>query len=229
MSVSSNLAPSDSSSQMTRLHAHQVDQALEVVLRSDRKLDRHRPRAKPLNDVVETLEEVGADLVHLVGEHDPRHAVLVALAPDRLGLRLDALVGIEHAHRAVEHPQRALDLDGEIHMAGSVDDVEALFAPIGGGRGGRDRDATLLLLLHPVHGGGALMDLAHLVAAAGIEEDPLGRRRLAGIDVGHDAEVAVVLDLMGSRHQAGLFGVVTSDSARTRGWLRPSGGYPRAS
>jgi hypothetical protein len=35
---------------------------------------------------------------------------------------------------------------------------------------------------------------ADLVALAGVEKDALGRRRLAGIDVGHDAEVAIVLD-----------------------------------
>jgi hypothetical protein len=38
------------------------------------------------------------------------------------------------------------------------------------------------------------MHLADLVALAGVIEDPLGRRRLSGIDVRHDAEVAVVLD-----------------------------------
>ena len=146
------------------------------------------------------LKKSAPDLVHLVGEDDARHVVLVALAPDRLGLRLDALVGIEHAYRAVEDAQRTLDLDGEIDVAGGVDDVEALAVPIGGRRGRRDGDAALLLLLHPVHGGGALMDFADLVAAAGVKEDPLGRRRLAGIDVGHDAEVAVVLDFVRARH-----------------------------
>ena len=38
--------------------------------------------------------------------------------------------------------------------------------------------------------GGALVDLADLVADAGVEEDALGGRGLAGIDVGHDADVA---------------------------------------
>jgi len=43
------------------------------------------------------------------------------------------------------------------------------------------------------------------VAAAGVEEDPLGRRRLAGIDVGHDAEVAVVLDFVSAGHISRTF------------------------
>src|SRR2546423_10771198 len=44
-----------------------------------------------------------------------------------------------------------------------VDDVDAVVGPLGGGGGRRDRDAALLLLLHPVHRRGALVDLADLV------------------------------------------------------------------
>ena len=64
----------------------------------------------------------------LLAKHDARNVVLVGLAPDGLGLRLDALVAVEHADGAVEHAQRALDLDREIDVAGRVDDVEALVA-----------------------------------------------------------------------------------------------------
>ena len=183
------------------LHADEIDDALEILLGADRQLDRDRLGAEPLDDVLEALVEVGADLVHLVGEDDARDLVLVALAPDRLGLRLHALIGIEHADRAVEHAQRALDLDGEIDVAGGVDDVETLAVPDGGRGGRRDGDAALLLLLHQVHGRGAFVHLADLVGLAGVIENPLGRRGLAGIDVGHDAEIAVVLDRVSAGHQ----------------------------
>ena len=72
--------------------------------------------------------------------------------------------------------------------------------PLAGRRGRRDRDAALLLLLHPVHRGRALVDLADLVGAAGVVEDPLGRRRLAGVDVGHDPDVAGLLEGELARH-----------------------------
>ncbi len=206
-------------------HAHQIDDAAELVLGADRKLDRDRLGAQALDDIGQAAEEVGADLVHLVGEDDARHLVFVALAPHRFGLRLDALVGIEHAYGAVEHAQRALHLDGEVDMPGGVDDVEALAVPERGGRGRGDGDAALLLLLHPVHGGGALMDLADLVALAGVIENPLGRRRLPGIDVGHDAEIAIVFDRVEAGH--GCF--LTSGNARRRGWPPPCGGCLPAS
>src|ERR1041385_6039665 len=56
-------------------------------------------------------------------------------------------------------------------------------------RGARYRDAALLLLLHPVHGRGAFVHLAHLVADARVVEDALGNRRLARVDVGHNPDV----------------------------------------
>ena len=140
---------------------------------------------------------------------------------------------VEHAHGAVEHAQRTLDLDGEVDVAGGVDDVQALAVPERGGRGRGDGDAALLLLLHPVHRRGTFVHFADLVALAGVIEDALGRRGLAGVDMRHDTEVAVVLDGMLAGH--GLFlqnpfvSPFTSDSARRRGWLPPSGARLHAS
>ena len=56
--------------------------------------------------------------------------------------------------------------------------------------GGGDGDAALLLLLHPVHGRGALVDLADLVRDAGVVQDALGGRGLPRIDVRHDPDVS---------------------------------------
>src|SRR5437764_12212599 len=85
-------------------------------------------------------------------------------------------------------------------MAGRVDDVDLVIAPEAGGRGGGDGDAALLLLLHPVHDGGAFMDLADLVAHPRIEKDPLGGRGLPRIDMRHDADVPAALEREGAGH-----------------------------
>ena len=58
--------------------------------------------------------------------------------------------------------------------------------------GGVDRDAPFLLLGIVIGDGGALIDLAHAVAEAAVEQHPLGDGGLAGIDVGDDADVAEV-------------------------------------
>ena len=172
-----------------RLHLDQVDHAAELVLAADRKLNRDGIAAELRLDLMERLLEVGADAVHLVDEADARNAVLVRLTPHRLRLRLHAGHGVEDRDRAVEHAQRALHFGGEVDVTRRVDDVDPAVAPEAGGRGRRNRDAALLLLLHPVHDRGAFVDLADLVRDPGVEEDPLRGGRLPGIDVGHDADV----------------------------------------
>ena len=144
--------------------------------------------------------EVGADAVHLVDVGDARDLVLVGLAPDGLGLWLYARDGVEQGDSTIEHAQRALHLDREVHVAGRIDDVDAVIGPLARGRGRRDRDPALLLLLHPVHGRGAFVHLAHLVGLAGVVQDALGRRRLARINVGHDPDVSGLFERELARH-----------------------------
>ncbi len=183
-----------------RLHVDEVDDPEEVGLGADRQLDRHGVRAEAVDHRLHAAVEVRADAVHLVDVGDARDLVLVGLAPDGLRLGLDAGDGVEQRDGAVEHAQRALDLDGEVDVARRIDDVDPMVGPLAGGRGGGDRDAALLLLLHPVHRGRALVDLTHLVGAAGVVEDPLGRRRLARVDVGHDSDVAGLFEGELARH-----------------------------
>ena len=173
-----------------RAHLDEVDDADEVVLDADGQLDDERLGLELVDDRVDREVEVGAELVHLVDEADARDVVLVGLTPDGLGLGLDALLAVEDGDGAVEDAERALDLDREVDVAGGVDDVDLVLVPEARDGGGRDRDATLLLLLHPVGGRGAVVRLADLVVGSRVEQDALGRRRLAGIDVRHDADVA---------------------------------------
>src|SRR5881398_2491060 len=183
---------------------HEVDDARKQLARAEREMDRDHVGAEPLAHHLDAHVEVRADPVHLVDEDDARHVVAVRLAPHRLGLRLDAAYRIEHRDRPVQHAQAALHLDGEIHVTGGVDDVDAVLVaaagPEGGGGGGRDRDAALLLLLHPVHGGSAVVDLAQLVGPAGVVQDALGRSRFPGIDVRHDADVTNPFERRDSGH-----------------------------
>ena len=175
------------------LHGDEVDDPLEVRLRADRQLDGDGDRAESVDHGLHALVEVRAYPVHLVDVGDPRNAVLVRLPPDRLGLRLDAGYRVEEGDRAVEHAQRPLDLDREVDVARRIDDVDPVVLPGRGRCGRRDRDAALLLLLHPVHDGSALVDLAHLVGPSRVVKDAFGRRRLTGIDVSHDADVPCLL------------------------------------
>ena len=179
----------------------EIDDALEIGLAADRKLDRKRVGAEPVLHGLDGALEVGAGAVHLVDVGDSRDAVLVRLAPDSLGLRLHSRHGVEEGNCSVEHAQGALHLDGEVDVTGSVDDVDAVIAPDARRRSGGDCYPALLLLLHPVHDSRALVDLTHLVGAPCVIENALGRGGLAGIDVGHDADVPELFEFDIAGHE----------------------------
>ncbi len=178
----------------------EVDDPLERLGRAPWDLDRGRPGGELRDHHVDALLEVGADAVHLVDEGDPGDPVAVRLPPDGLGLRLDAGDGVEYRDGPVQDAKRALHLGREVDVPRRVDDVDPDPLPVAGRRGGRDRDAALLLLDHPVHRRGPVVDLADLVVDPGVVEDTLRRRRLAGVDVGHDADVPAHFEGVISRH-----------------------------
>ena len=134
--------------------------------------------------------EVGADAIHLVDEAIRGTWNLSACRQTVSDCGSTPDDAVEHHDRAVEHPQAALDLDGEVDVAGGVDEVDVVVAPGEAGRGGGDGDAALALLGHPVHLRLAFVDLAHLVDASRVEEEAFADRRLAGVDVRDDADVA---------------------------------------
>ena len=74
-------------------------------------------------------------------------------------------------------------------MPGGVDDVDTGILPEAGCSRGGNGDTSLLFLLHPVHGRGALVGFADLMGLSGVEQNALRGGRLAGIDVRHDADV----------------------------------------
>ncbi len=181
-----------------RLHLHQVHHADELVLDADRQLQRQRDNVELLLQRVERAVEVGTRPIQLVDEDDARHVVTVRQAPVRLGLRLHAGHALDDEHGTIQHAQRAVHLDVEIDVARRVDDIDAVVLPLARNCGGGDRDAALTLLLHVVSRGVAVMHFANAVRHARVVQDTLGRRRLAGIDMRGDADVADLVERIGS-------------------------------
>ena len=229
ISTSSNFAPSCSSCQISAFIFTMSTMPLNSASDADRPCDDHRLGAEAIDHHVDAALKIRAHAVHLVDEADARNVILVGLAPHGFGLRLDTGNGVEHGNRAVEHAHGTLDFDGEVHVARRVDDVDAVVFPVAGRRGGRDRDAALLLLLHEIHGGGAVMHFADLMALARVIENALGRRRLAGIDMRGNADVAIHIERGRAGHRSSYSDLVTSGNARTRGSHPPSCGCLRAS
>ena len=190
-----------------RVHLHQVDDALKGLLASDGKLDGHGIALQALLHHVEHVVKVRAHDVHLVNIDHPGDLIGVRLTPDGLGLGLHAALGAQNSHGTVQNAQGTLHFHGEVHVARGIDDIdtsglELVFGtrPVAGGGGGRNGDAALLFLGHPVHRGGTVVGLADFIVHAGVEQDPLGGRGLARVDVSHNADVSGVFKRCFSRH-----------------------------
>src|SRR5699024_7203924 len=182
-------------------HLDEINHALEVIFGADGQHDGNRIGVKALLQLVEDREEVGTRAVHLVDEGQPGNAILVGLAPDGFGLRLNATNRAVHHARAIQDTHGALDFNREVDVTGRVNDVDmvgrivVIHARPECGRGGRrNRDATLLFLLHPVHGGGAFVGFTNLVVDTRVKQDALGGGCLPGIDMRGNTDIAVALD-----------------------------------
>ena len=116
-------------------------------------------------------------------------------------LRLDALAGVDHQQRALAGGERAVDLVGEVDVAGGVDQVEdvvlAVARPVIEPHGLRlDRDAALALDVHGIEH--LLLHFAQFEPAGELDQ-PVGQGRLAVVDMRDDGEIADIVD-WGGRH-----------------------------
>ncbi len=104
--------------------------------------------------------------------------MVVYLSIDRVCLALYAAHAAQHQHGTIQHAQCALHLNGEVNMAGRVDNVDVVARPLDV-RGRRlDGNALLALQLHGVHLGThaiAPLHLVHVGNAAGVEENLYAR------------------------------------------------------
>ena len=150
-----------------------------------------RHDAELLLHLLDAVVEVGAHAVELVDEGDARHAVLVGLVPDGLGLHLDAADGAEDADarrrgRAGERSTSAV----KSTWPGVSMRVMRVSPHSTDDGGAVDGDALGLFERVEVGGGVAVIDVADLVLGAAEVEDALGGRGLARVHVGDDADVA---------------------------------------
>ncbi len=159
------------------------------------------------------VEEVSADFVHLVDEHDARNLVAVSLTPNGFGLRLNTGVGVQNSNRTVKNRQRTFNFDGEVNVAGGVDDVHAVLAESGVVPSSVRSQNVVVAADVIVMPRSCSCSIQSMVAApsctspmlwdfACVIQDALGTGGLACIDMRHDAEVTVALEGIFACHWA---------------------------
>jgi hypothetical protein len=153
-------------------------------------LDRNAFNGELFIHFLDSSDKVGSDAIHLVDVSYPGDMIFVGLLPDCFGLRFHAADGTKKRHSAVKDAQRPFNFNGKIDMTGGINDIYLTVTPETCSGGGGYSNPSLLFLLHPIHGGSAVIHLTDTVGFAGVIKDTLGRSRLTGINMCHDADIA---------------------------------------
>ncbi len=138
--------------------------------------------------LVERSMRIGVGAVDLVDDHDGAQTQAQRPHEHVAGLRHGALVGVHQQQDRVDHGEHPLHFAGEVGVAGRVDDVDEVAAPLHRAVLGPDGDAALALQVVAVHD--PLFDALVLAEDPGGPEDGVDQRGLAVIDVGDDGDVA---------------------------------------
>mmetsp|Transcript_894 Transcript_894/g.2071 ORF Transcript_894/g.2071 Transcript_894/m.2071 type:complete len:552 (+) Transcript_894:661-2316(+) len=172
-------------------HGDKVNDTQEIHFGTNRKLKDSRGGSEQLNDSVNAEVEVGSGSVHFVQEAHTRDLVLVSLTPDGFGLGFDSGNTIENGDGSIQNSKGTFDFQGEIDVTRGINDVDTVILPGASGSGGGNGNSTLLFLFHPIHGGSSFVDLTNLVRFSSVVKNSLGGGGLSGVDVGHDTDVTV--------------------------------------
>ena len=168
--------------------------ALEVLARAGRPGHGRDVERQGRGDLVQKLDRVLGLAVHLVDEGDDRHVAQAADLEQLAGARLDALGGVDHHHRRIDGGQGTVGVLGEVFMARRVEQVEDRAAILEMHHRGGDRDAALLLDLHPVRACpprlAARLHGARDMDGAAEQQQLFRQRRLAGVGMRDDRKRA---------------------------------------
>ena len=158
------------------LQLDQIDHTGKMLFSPNCQLNRHTDRAKALLDLMNNPQKIRASAIHLINKDNSWYRIFIGLPPNGFRLRLNAGGRAKHNDRAIEDSETPFHFDGEVNMPWRVDNIDSVLfkllrstRPKGRSRSRGDRYTTLLLLLHPVHGGSAIMDFTNLMRHTGIE------------------------------------------------------------
>ena len=136
------------------------------------------------------FEEVRSRSVHFVDKGNPGYFVPIGLSPDGFRLGLYTTNRAENRHHTIEYPHGTFHFNGEIDVAGGVNDVDAMILPTGTDGGGGDGDSSLPFLFHPVGNCRSVVDFAQFMSDSRVEQDSFCCRCFARVYVSGDSDVS---------------------------------------
>ncbi len=181
--------------------AADLGQAAQAVAALGRPPDGGGVQLQAGRDLVQQGHRILGFAVQLVDEGDDRDVAQAADLEQLQRLRLDALGGVQHHDGAVGGGQGAIGVFREVLVARRVQQVEHLAVVFERHDRGGDRNAPLLLDLHPVRARPAVLaarlDRPGRAHGAARQQDVLGQGRLTGVRVGDDGEGPTAVGLLG--------------------------------
>jgi hypothetical protein len=139
--------------------------------------------------------------IHFIDKNKTWHTVLIRLTPDCFRLGLYPPHRTKHGARAIQYAQGSLYLDSEVHMAWRINNIDAMLVvliihtlPEAGSSRRGNGDTPLLLLHHPIHYRGAIVNFPDSMGYPCIIKHAFRGSRLPGIDMRHDADIPVALN-----------------------------------
>ena len=184
---------------VARLHADDVDDALERVARAPRQGDGAQAHAEALAQLLEAGVVIGVLLVDAVDEHRSGQTQVLGRIPQLDGGGLRALGGVDHEQRGLADAHRRVGVADEIGVARGVEHVDAGALPVDRGDGGRDRELALDLLGVVIERGLGARVAAQAGGLAGKVEHGLRERGLAHPALAYEHHVPHVVGF-GSAH-----------------------------
>src|SRR5207302_4618774 len=107
----------------------EIDDPRQLVLGTDRKLNRDAPARELLSRRLEDAEEVGALAVEHVDEEDARKLLLLGPLPHARRVDLDTHHAAEHHEHSLDDAERGVRVGLEARVARRVDEVDLAVLP----------------------------------------------------------------------------------------------------
>ena len=164
--------------------------------------DIHAPRAQFFLDGRHQSLSVGSVLVHLVDKEEYRHIIVVQQAPQNAHLPVHAVRRADHQDRAVQDPQHALHLRGEIHVTRRV--LQSIGSPhatdlrgiVFGSKPrlfGENSDPSLFFHIVRIQECVAMVYAARISDRSGDVQERFRKCRFARVHMGQDSQDQVLL------------------------------------